>query len=59
MKLTTLHESELVEYIKKIGPQKWRIYSEKGKNMGTYGSREAAEERLKQIERVKHAKGIA
>ena len=44
-------------YIKKTGPQTWRVYSEKGKNMGTYNSRKEAEDRLRQIEFFKHKKG--
>jgi len=49
MRLNLLHQP-LLEYIKKIGPKKWRVYSEKGKNMGTYGSRAGAKKRLGQIE---------
>jgi GH24 family phage-related lysozyme (muramidase) len=41
-------------YIKQIGPKKFRVYSEKGKNMGTYSSRAGAKERLKKIEYFKH-----
>ncbi len=41
-------------YIKRIGPKKFRVYSEKGKNMGTYTSMSAAKNRLKQIEFFKH-----
>jgi hypothetical protein len=43
-------------YIKKIGPSKYRVYSEKGKNMGTYDSLSAAKKRLSQIEFFKHKK---
>lgn len=52
-----LYEGErflLMEYIKKIGPKKWRVYSEKGKNLGTYGSLEAAKKRLKQVHYFKN-----
>jgi GH24 family phage-related lysozyme (muramidase) len=41
-------------YIKQIGPKKFRVYSEKGKNMGTYPSKEGAKKRLSQIEYFKH-----
>lgn len=41
-------------YIKKINKNTWRVFSEKGKNMGTYKSEEAAKKRLKQIEFFKH-----
>lgn len=35
---------------------KWTVYSEKGKPMGTYQSQEAAKKRLRQIEFFKHKK---
>ncbi len=41
-------------YIRKIGPNKFRVFSEKGKNMGTYRSMSAAKERLRKIEYFKH-----
>lgn len=41
-------------YIRQIGPKKFRVYSEKGKNMGTYSSRAGAKERLREIEFFKH-----
>jgi len=41
-------------YIKQIGPKKFRVYSEKGRNMGTYNSMVRAKERLKKIEYFKH-----
>ena len=44
-------------YIKKIGPKKWRVYSEKGKNMGTFDSEPAAKKHLREIEFFKHKKG--
>lgn len=40
--------------IKKLKENKYRVYSEKGRNMGTYNSREKAKERLRQIEFFKH-----
>lgn len=41
-------------YIKQIGPKKFRVYSEKGKNMGTYSSKSGAKKRLREIEYFKH-----
>lgn len=35
---------------------KWRVFSGKGRNLGTYNSHEAAKERLKQVEMFKHMK---
>jgi ribosomal protein S10 len=37
-------------FIKKINENTWRVYSRKGKNMGTFHSLEEAKERLKDIE---------
>jgi hypothetical protein len=45
-----------IAYIKKLPGNKWRVISEKGKNLGTYDSKEEAEKRLKQIEMFKHMK---
>jgi len=45
--------SQLQERIVKKG-SKWQVQSEKGKNMGTYDTKEEAEKRLKQIEYFKH-----
>ncbi len=45
---------EKVAYIKQIGKNKFRVYSEKGRNMGTYNSRAAAKKRLRDIEYFKH-----
>ena len=41
-------------YIKQIGPKKFRVFSEKARNMGTYSSRSEAKKRLSQIEYFKH-----
>lgn len=41
-------------YIGQLSGGKWRVYSEKGKNLGTYDSYEAAEKRLKDVEMFKH-----
>ena len=38
MKLEMLNET-----IRKIGSKTWRVYSHKGKNLGTYHSRKDAE----------------
>lgn len=43
----------LEEKIVKKG-NKWQVQSEKGRNMGTYDTKEEAEKRLKQIEYFKH-----
>jgi len=40
--------------IKKMPDGKYRVVSQKGKNLGTYPSREKAMERLKQVEFFKH-----
>jgi len=41
---------------KHVGKNKWTVYSEKGKSMGTYNSESAAKKRLRQIEYFKHLK---
>jgi hypothetical protein len=43
-------EKGLTERIKKIGKKKWRVYSKKGKNLGTAKSLKAAKKRLKDVE---------
>jgi rubrerythrin len=50
--------TDFTEYaiIKKIGPKKWCVFSESGKNLGCYPSLKRARERLKQIEQFKHMK---
>lgn len=42
-------------FIKKV-PGGWRVMSEKGKNLGTYKTKEEAKKRLRQIEYFKHKK---
>jgi len=37
-------------FIRKIKPNTWRVYSSKGRNLGTYRSLEAAKKRLKDVE---------
>lgn len=46
-------EKELDEKIVKKG-SKWQVQSEKGRNLGTYDTKEEAEERLKQVHYFKH-----
>lgn len=46
MKLAELY---LVEYIRKISPKEWRVYSEKGRNMGTFNSLKGAKNRLGEV----------
>ena len=43
-----------IAYIKQISKGKWRVLSKKGRNLGTYFSKEEAEKRLKQVEFFKH-----
>ena len=43
-------------YIKKLPNGKYRVYSQKGKNLGTCDSLSEAEERLRQVEYFKHKK---
>lgn len=43
-----------LSYIRKLPNGRWRVFSEKGKNLGTFNSRELAQKRLKQIEMFKH-----
>jgi hypothetical protein len=45
---------EKLAIIRKLPNGKFRVHDRKGRNMGTYSSRSAAEERLKQIEYFKH-----
>jgi hypothetical protein len=50
------NKQPLDEYIRKIGDDKWRVYSEKGGNLGTYNSESGAKERLQQIHYFKNKK---
>lgn len=43
-------------FIRKLPNGKWRVFSEKGKNLGTYPSEVQAKKRLRQIEFFKHKK---
>lgn len=42
--------------IKKISAKRWRVYSHKGRNMGTFGSLGLAKKRLEQVEWFKKRK---
>ena len=44
----------LDEYVRNIGDDKWRVYSEKGKNLGTYNSQADAKKRLQQVHYFKN-----
>lgn len=39
-----------IAYIKKINKETWRVYSQKGKNLGTFKSLKEAKKRLKDVE---------
>ena len=41
-------------YIRQISKNKWRVFSEKGRNLGTFPSKLKAKNRLKEIEMFKH-----
>ena len=43
-----------IAYIRKLPNGKYRVFSEKGKNMGTYDSKSGAKNRLRQVEYFKH-----
>lgn len=49
-----LHNLIKIARIKKIPGGKYRVLSEKGKNLGTYNSRKKAVKRLRQVEYFKH-----
>ena len=51
MKLIRVIQSKIVKK-----DNKYQVQSEKGKNLGTYDTKEQAEERLKQVEMFKHMK---
>ncbi len=44
---TNEHKSS---YIEQLSNGRWRVYSKKGKNLGTYSSSKAAKKRLAQVE---------
>lgn len=59
IQLTSDYESRCnqllkLAFIKRLPNGKYRVMSEKGKNLGTYKSRDGAKKRLKQIEFFKH-----
>lgn len=39
-----------IAFIRKIKPNTWRVFSSKGRNLGTYHSLKAAKKRLKDVE---------
>lgn len=43
--------------IKKIGKKKWRLYSRKGKNLGTFSSHGAAAKHEREVQYFKSKKG--
>jgi hypothetical protein len=45
-------------YIKKINKETWRVYSQKGKNLGTFKSLKQAKKRLKDVEFFKQKEKI-
>ena len=45
-----------IAYIRKLPDGKYRVFSEKGRNMGTYKTKEEAKKRLRAIEFFKHRK---
>lgn len=47
---------KITSFIRKLPDGKYRVFSEKGKNMGTYDSLKGAKKRLKDIEFFKHRK---
>jgi len=48
-------ENFMLEYIQKQG-KNWIVRSEKGKNLGKFASKAAAQKRLREVEYFKHAK---
>lgn len=54
-KKLALPEEEVQETIRKIGDNKWRLYSKDGsKNLGTFGSLEAAKKHEREVQYFKH-----
>lgn len=47
------------EIIRKVGKKSWRLYSQSGKNLGTYGSRAGAEKRERQVQYFKHRDSVS
>jgi hypothetical protein len=43
-----------VAYIRKLPNGKWRVFSEKGKNLGTFDSQTGAKNHLREVEYFKH-----
>lgn len=47
---------QLDEIIRKVGDDKYRLYSKKGKNLGTFDSRAGAEKHEREVQYFKHVK---
>lgn len=47
-----------LSYIRKLPNGKYRVFSSKGRNLGTYDSMKAAKKRLKNVEMFKHMKRL-
>lgn len=56
-KFANLCEFLKLSFIKKLPNGKYRVLSEKGKNLGTYDTKSEAKKRLRQVEFFKHVKG--
>lgn len=52
--LESLSESLITETIRKLSDGKYRLYSGKGRNLGTFSSREAAEKHEREVQFFKH-----
>lgn len=50
-----LDQIDLEETIRKVKGDKYRLYSKKGKNLGTFDSRSAAEKHEREVQYFKHA----
>jgi len=48
-----------IAYIRKLPNGKFRVYSRKGRNLGTYNSRAGAKKRLRQVEFFKRKKALS
>ena len=48
---------KLVETIRKVDDNKWRLYSKKGKNLGTFNSLAAAKKHEREVQYFKHNEG--
>ena len=48
------HNAPVTETIRKLPNGKYRLYSGKGRNLGTFSSREAAEKHEREVQFFKH-----